>query len=99
MKTLTKHLIMASMLMVLPMSIMAQSEVANTVDKVGTPYITNPMLWSDVPDPDVIRVGDTFYMVTTTMHLMPGAPVMKSKDLANWETVGYILSKDQFAEA
>ena len=40
--------------------------------------IQNPMLWADVPDPDVIRVGDTFYLVTTTMHLMPGAPVMAS---------------------
>ena len=55
--------------------------------------ITNPMLWADVPDPDVIRVGDTFYMVSTTMHLMPGAPVMASKDLKNWETVGYIFDK------
>ena len=33
--------------------------------------IENPMLWADVPDPDVIRVGDTFYLVSTTMHLMP----------------------------
>jgi len=55
--------------------------------------IANPMLWADVPDPDVIRVGDTFYLVTTTMHLMPGAPVMASKDLKNWETVGYIFDK------
>ena len=51
------------------------------------------MLWADVPDPDVIRVGDTFYMVSTTMHLMPGAPVMQSKDLKNWETVGYIFDR------
>ena len=35
--------------------------------------IKNPMLWADVPDPDVIRVDDTFYLVSTTMHLMPGA--------------------------
>ena len=55
--------------------------------------VHNPMLWADVPDPDVIRVGDTFYMVSTTMHLMPGAPVMASKDLKNWETVGYIFDK------
>ena len=55
--------------------------------------IQNPMLWADVPDPDVIRVGDTFYMVSTTMHLMPGAPVMRSKDLKNWETVGYIFDR------
>ncbi len=55
--------------------------------------IKNPMLWADVPDPDVIRVDDTFYLVSTTMHLMPGAPVMASKDLKNWETVGYIFDK------
>ena len=55
--------------------------------------IKNPMLWADVPDPDVIRVGDTFYLVSTTMHLRPGAPVMASKDLQNWETVGYIFDK------
>jgi len=55
--------------------------------------VQNPMLWADVPDPDVIRVDDTFYLVSTTMHLMPGAPIMKSKDLKNWETVGYIFDK------
>ena len=55
--------------------------------------IQNPMLWADVPDPDVLRVGDTFYLVSTTMHLMPGAPIMKSKDLKNWEIIGYIFDK------
>ncbi len=53
----------------------------------------NPVLWADVPDPDVLRVGDNFYMVSTTMHLMPGAPIMKSKDLVNWETVNYIFPR------
>lgn len=53
----------------------------------------NPMMWADVPDPDVIRVGNDFYMVSTTMHLMPGAPVMKSKDLVNWEIVSYVFDK------
>ena len=61
--------------------------------KDDTPIIENPMLWADVPDPDIIRVGDTFYLVSTTMHLMPGAPVMASKDLKNWETVGYIFDR------
>ena len=55
--------------------------------------IKNPMLWADVPDPDVIRVGDTFYLVSTTMHLMPGGPIMASKDLEHWETIGYIFDK------
>ena len=58
-----------------------------------TQPIQNPMLWADVPDPDVIRVGDTFYLVSTTMHLMPGAPIMASKDLKNWQTVGYVFDR------
>lgn len=53
----------------------------------------NPVIYADVPDMSVIRVGDDFYMISTTMHLMPGAPVMKSKDLVNWEIVGYVFDK------
>ena len=52
--------------------------------------LKNPIFWSDVPDVDVIRVGDAFYMVSTTMHVMPGCPIMKSKDLVNWEIQSYI---------
>jgi beta-xylosidase len=37
----------------------------------------------------IIRVGDTYYMCSTTMHMSPGVPVMKSKDLINWEIVNY----------
>lgn len=54
---------------------------------------TNPVLWADVPDPDVIRVGDYFYMVSTTMHLMPGGPIMRSRDLVNWETISYLFDR------
>ena len=58
-----------------------------------TQPVENPMLWADVPDPDVIRIGDYYYLVTTTMHLMPGAPIMQSRDLKNWKTIGYIFDK------
>ena len=75
----------------LPLCLQAQDETTYTT--LHTEPVHNPMLWADTPDPDVIRVGDTFYLVTTTMHLMPGAPVMASKDLKNWETVGYIFDK------
>ncbi|WP_299090262.1 glycoside hydrolase 43 family protein [uncultured Metabacillus sp.] len=50
----------------------------------------NPIIWSDVPDPDVIRVGDTYYMTSTTMHMNPGVPIMKSYDLLHWEIVNYV---------
>jgi beta-xylosidase len=67
--------------------------LADDYETLQMEKVQNPMLWADVPDPDVIRVDDTFYLVSTTMHLMPGAPIMKSKDLKNWETVGYIFDK------
>lgn len=51
----------------------------------------NPMIWADYPDPDVIRVGEYYYMVTTTMHYMPGGPIMRSRDLIHWETVSYLF--------
>lgn len=50
----------------------------------------NPLIWDDIPDPDVIRVDDTYYMVSTTMFFMPGAPIMRSKDLLHWELVCYV---------
>ncbi len=77
-----KKLILALMALTLSATMQAQQ-----------PAIQNPMLWADVPDPDIIRVGDTFYLVSTTMHLMPGGPVMASKDLLNWQTVGYIFDR------
>jgi beta-xylosidase len=49
----------------------------------------NPIVWADVPDLAAIRVGDTYYMSSTTMHLSPGLPIMKSRDLVNWQLVGY----------
>lgn len=49
----------------------------------------NPIIFADVPDMAMVRVGDTYYMSSTTMHMSPGVPIMKSKDLSNWELVGY----------
>jgi beta-xylosidase len=50
----------------------------------------NPIIWADVPDVAVTRVNDTYYMTSTTMHMNPGVPIMKSKDLVNWEIVNYV---------
>lgn len=59
----------------------------------GDGTFTNPLLWGDWPDPDVIRVGDMFYMVTTSMHYVPGAPVLSSRDLVNWRMEGYAVER------
>lgn len=49
----------------------------------------NPIIFADVPDMSMIRVGDTYYMSSTTMHMSPGVPIMSSKDLVNWKLIGY----------
>mgnify|MGYP000081468332 FL=1 len=53
----------------------------------------NPILYADVPDMSVCRAGDYFYMVSTTMHLMPGAPIMRSPDMKHWETISYVFPR------
>jgi beta-xylosidase len=50
---------------------------------------TNPVIWQDFADIDVIRVGDTYYASASTMHYSPGAPVLRSYDLVNWEIAGH----------
>ncbi len=50
---------------------------------------TNPIIFADVPDMSMVRVGDTYYMSSTTMHMAPGVPIMKSTDLSNWTTINY----------
>jgi beta-xylosidase len=49
----------------------------------------NPIIFADVPDLSVVRVGHTYYMSSTTMHMSPGVPIMKSTDLVNWKLVNY----------
>ena len=46
---------------------------------------TNPILYADFPDPDVIRVGSTYYMASTTMHVMPGCDILRSYNLCDGE--------------
>jgi beta-xylosidase len=50
----------------------------------------NPIIWADYPDPDIIRVNDNYYFISTSMHTMPGCPILKSKDLVHWEIASYV---------
>ncbi len=57
--------------------------------KMETAKPKNPILWADVPDVSIVRVGKAYYMASTTMHMSPGLPIMKSTDLVNWKLVSY----------
>src|SRR6478736_6832134 len=71
-----------------------------STDKGDGTY-TVPLINADVPDVSVERVPasendegrDIYYMISTTMHLAPGAPIMKSYDLVSWEIVGYVYDR------
>ena len=63
----------------------------------GDGTYTNPVIAADFPDPDVIRVGDTYYMVTTTMFVFPGVTVLKSYDLVNWEYCSNAVPRFDFS--
>lgn len=78
MNTKTHHLLKLSLILFVLASIFEKSNSAE-----------NPVIYADVPDLSMIRVGDTYYMSSTTMHMSPGVPIMKSKDLVNWELVNY----------
>ena len=59
---------------------------------LGNGRFRNPVLFADYSDPDVIRVGDTFYMTASSFNYTPGLPILTSKDLVNWELVNYALN-------
>jgi xylan 1,4-beta-xylosidase len=59
----------------------------------GNGTYTNPLFYDEFTDPDIIRVGSDFYLVGTTMHAMPGLPILHSKDLVNWKFLGYVFEK------
>ena len=53
----------------------------------------NPVIFADYSDPDVIRVGDDFYLVSSSFNCSPGLPVLHSKDLVNWTIIGHVFQK------
>ncbi|MDP5279682.1 glycoside hydrolase 43 family protein [Sphingomonas sp. DG1-23] len=57
---------------------------------------TNPILYADYSDPDVIRVGRDYFMVASSFHFSPGIPVLKSRDLVHWTIIGHVLPKLPF---
>jgi beta-xylosidase len=63
----------------------------------GDGTYTNPVIAADFPDPDVIMVDDTYYMVTTTMFVFPGVTVLRSKDLVNWEYCSNAVPRFDFS--
>ncbi|MGH7615594.1 MAG: family 43 glycosylhydrolase [Gemmatimonadaceae bacterium] len=60
---------------------------------LGNGTFSNPLFYDEFSDPDLIRVGDDYYLTGTTMHAMPGLPVLHSRDLVNWELMSYAVDR------
>ncbi|WP_246016772.1 family 43 glycosylhydrolase [Micromonospora pisi] len=83
----------------------SRSSYTSTDTGAGTYSV--PLLNADVPDISVERVPaaendegrDVYYMISTTMHLSPGAPIMRSYDLVNWEIVNYVFDRASIGDA
>ena len=59
----------------------------------GNGTFSNPLFYDEFSDPDLIRVGDDYYLTGTTMHTMPGLPILHSQDLVNWKHLGYAFER------
>jgi len=55
--------------------------------------IFDPLFYDEFSDPDMIRVGSDYYLTGTTMHTMPGLPILHSRDLVNWQFIGYAFDR------
>lgn len=78
--------------------LLAVSACTSTPDKkaeVVREY-RNPILYADYSDPDVIRVGKSYYLVASTFHFSPGIPVLKSEDLVHWTIIAHVVPRLTF---
>jgi beta-xylosidase len=89
------YFLSASLLALLLVISLAHGQKNANNSETGT--YTNPLISADFPDPDVIFVNDTYYMVSTTMFIFPGVTILKSKDLVNWEYCSNAIPRFDFS--
>lgn len=89
-----KFFIAATILVVCQLTVLAQSWTADN----GNGTYTNPLFYDEFSDPDILRVGDDYYLAGTTMHAVPGLVILHSRDLVNWEFASYCFDRFDFAD-
>ena len=76
-----------------------KSEITNLskvwVSDNGDGTYKNPIIYADYSDPDVIRVGDCFYMTASSFNCVPGLPILQSYDLVNWTIIGHAINQQK----
>jgi beta-xylosidase len=81
----------------LTIALLAAFATTTSAAQSPTPRYTNPVLYADYSDPDVIRVGTDYFMVASSFHFAPGIPILKSPDLVHWQIIGHVLPRLSFA--
>lgn len=89
-------ILFAALMAASPLASHAQSKSWTADNGNGT--FTNPLFYDEFSDPDIIRVGDDYYLAGTTMHSVPGVNILHSKDLVNWEQWSYCFDRFDFSD-
>ena len=80
------------------LSFTASAQTKSWTADNGNGTFTNPLFYDEFSDPDILRVGDDYYLAGTTMHTVPGLVILHSKDLVNWENIAYCFDRFDFAD-
>ena len=91
-KILTSAWLVAALCCTAPATAQTKSWTADN----GNGTFTNPLFYDEFSDPDILRVGDDYYLAGTTMHAVPGLVILHSKDLVNWENISYCFDRFDF---
>ena len=91
-----KKLIFAALAALMAQGMQAQPKSWTADNGNGT--FTNPLFYDEFSDPDILRVGDDFYLAGTTMHAVPGLVILHSKDLVNWQNISYCFPRFNFKD-
>lgn len=88
-----KHVAISVLVCLLASTLVPAAHAETWTPDNGDGTFTNPLFYEEFSDPDLIRVGEDYYLTGTTMHSMPGLPILHSRDLVNWKLLGYALDR------
>ena len=80
------------------MTLNAEAQSTSWTADNGNGTFTNPLFYDEFSDPDILRVGDDYYLAGTTMHTVPGLVILHSRDLVNWENISYCFDRFDFPD-
>src|SRR5262245_6541383 len=96
-----KHLLPSTLGTVVLLVLLLVSRASSSQRAKAGPWVDDqadgtykiPILYADYSVPDVIRVGDDFYLTASSFNCVPGLPILHSKDLVNWKIIGHALQQ------